>query len=175
MTEADIPHGLALCKASGWNQRAEDWQLLLRLGRGCFRVALVDDRVVATGGAAVYGTRLAWICMILVDPEARGHGIGTRIFEEVLALLHDVESVGLDATPAGRRVYSKAGFADAASLVRMGTRAADRPLDAGAAQSVSPAALPGIFDQDREAFGADRSDVLRWARDQAPLYAWRLD
>jgi GNAT superfamily N-acetyltransferase len=175
MTEADIADGLRFCRASGWNQREQDWSLLLRLAGGRFRVAIADGRVVATGGAAVYGTRLAWICMILVDPVARGRGIGTRIFEDVLGLLDDVESVGLDATPEGRRVYSKVGFVDAAKLMRMGMLAEPAAFDPGGARPVTPAALPEICELDREAFGADRANVLRWALDQAPEYAWRLD
>jgi GNAT superfamily N-acetyltransferase len=176
MTEADVPDGLRFCRANGWNQRAEDWRLLLRLAGGRFLVAIANGRVVATGGAAFYGRRLAWICMILVDPEARGQGIGTRLFEAVLGLLDDVESVGLDATPEGRHVYSRLGFVEAASLVRMGTRVRDRDRrDVGAARPITPAALPAICTLDREAFGADRAEVLGWALEQAPEHAWSLE
>ena len=84
MTEADLADGLRLSRASGWNQTLADWRLLLSLGPGLFRVALLDGQVVASGGAVRYGDALAWICMILVDPERRGHGLGTRIFDEVL-------------------------------------------------------------------------------------------
>lgn len=175
MTEADIPDGLRLCRASGWNQQEEDWRLLLRMAEGRFRAAVLDGRVVATGGAALYGTRLAWICMILVDPDLRGRGIGTRIFGEVLGLLDDIEAVGLDATPAGRHVYVRHGFEDARSLVRMRTRVADvnRP-DSGGAQALTPSALPAVGALDLEVFGADRSALLRWALERAPEYAWSL-
>ena len=175
MAEADVPDGLRLSVASGWNQREADWRLLLRLSQGVFRVAVTDGRVVATGGAVLYGTRLAWICMMLVEPELRGHGIGTSILEDVLAQLGEVESVGLDATPAGRPVYSKLGFSDAASLVRMGTRPDRCRLDADAARPVSTATLTAVLELDRQVFGADRAGVLRWALDQAPEYAWSLD
>jgi len=176
MTGADVEDGLRLCRLSGWNQRAEDWQLLLRLGDGCFRVAVEHGRVVGTAGAARYGSRLAWICMVLVDPAARGRGIGTRLFEEVLGLVDDVEVVGLDATPAGRPVYAKLGFADAAGLLRMGTSlpAAGR-LDPGGAQPLTPARLKAVCALDHEVFGADRGAVLRWALETAPEYAWSLE
>ena len=84
MTEADLEGGLRLSRASGWNQTLADWRLLLSLGPGLFRVALRDSEVVASGGAVRYGEALAWICMILVRPDERGHGLGTRVFDEVL-------------------------------------------------------------------------------------------
>ncbi|HSD26114.1 MAG TPA: GNAT family N-acetyltransferase, partial [Vicinamibacteria bacterium] len=125
MTEADLEDGLRLSRASGWNQAIGDWRLLLSLGPGLFRVAVEDGTIVASGGAVRYGDALAWICMILVDPAKRGHGIGTRIFDEVLdrasACVRDgtLRSVGLDATPAGRGIYVQRGFQDEGGIVRM--------------------------------------------------------
>ena len=175
MTEAEIPDGLRLCRASGWNQQEQDWRLLLRLAGGRFRVAIDDGRVVATGGAALYGTQLAWICMILVEPEARGRGIGTRIFEDVLGLVADIDVVGLDATPAGRRVYSKFGFREAEGLVRMGVRVQDseRP-DLRGVRRLTAAELGAVGAMDREVFAADRGALLAWAFELAPDYAWIL-
>ena len=130
MTEADVASGLRLSQASGWNQTADDWHLLLALGQGLFRVGVADGRVVASGGAVRYGDALAWICMILVDPGCRGLGLGTRVFDEVLARLRrlvedgQLASVGLDATPAGRGIYLLSGFVDGPALVRLSV---DRP------------------------------------------------
>ena len=31
MESADIPAGLSLCRAAGWNQLSRDWELFLRL------------------------------------------------------------------------------------------------------------------------------------------------
>ena len=176
MAEADVADGCRLSAGSGWNQREEDWRLMLRLAEGRFRVAVDEGRVVATGGAVVYGRRLAWICMMLVDPERRGRGIGTRILQELLAGLGDVESVGLDATPAGRPVYARLGFEDAASLARMGAPTAERARpDDGAARPIGPEALDAVLELDRQVFGADRATVLRFALEQAPEYAWSLE
>lgn len=177
MTEADLEDGLRLSRASGWNQTIEDWRLLLSLGPGLFRVATAEGRVVASGGAVRYGDALAWICMILVDPARRGHGIGTRIFDDVLertealARAGGLRVVGLDATPAGRGIYVQRGFQDAGGLVRMrkgsgleSCPAAVRPL---ALQD-----LDAVLARDREVFGADRGAVLRWAFSAAPDLAW---
>ena len=200
MTEADLADGLRLSRASGWNQTLADWRVLLSLGPGLFRVGRLDGRVVASGGAVRYGDALAWICMILVDPEQRGHGLGTRIFDEVLVRCEAevragrLRCVGLDATPAGRGIYAQRGFVDGGALVRMRAEpaAAERkgsepkgsglelcPVRESTIQDLTPAVRPlaaghleGVLARDREVFGADRGAVLRWAYASAPDLAW---
>jgi len=195
MTQADLDDGLRLSRASGWNQTLADWRVLLSLGPGLFRVAVLDGRVVASGGAVRYGDTLAWICMILVDPDERGRGLGTRIFDEVLVRCEaEVRTgrllcVGLDATPAGHGIYTQRSFVDGGDLVRMRAEpaTADRkgsgpglcPVRESTIQDLTPAVRPlaaehleGVLLRDREVFGADRSLVLRWAHASAPDLAW---
>jgi GNAT superfamily N-acetyltransferase len=178
MTEDDLAAGLRLSRASGWNQTLEDWRQLLALGAGLFRVGVESERVVATAGAVRYGDALAWICMVLVDPAERGRGVGTAIFDGVLsrcqALVHAgrLKTVGLDATPDGRRVYGKRGFVDGPALVRLrvepgGTVGAARSVDRIAERELAP-----ILALDREVFGADRASLLRRALAAAPELAW---
>ena len=123
----DIPDGLRLCRASGWNQREEDWRELLALSPGGFLVAVAEGRVVGTAGAMRYGTGLAWVCMILVDPESRRRGVGSRLTEEVLRRLEGIDVVGLDATAGGRPVYLKLGLREGRALVRFDGRASSAP------------------------------------------------
>jgi len=187
MTEADLEDGLRLSRASGWNQTIEDWRLLLALGPGLFRVAVEEGRAVASGGAVRYGDALAWISMILVDPARRGHGIGTRIFDDVLdrtaALVRTggLRVVGLDATPAGHGIYLQQGFQDAGGIVRMreGSGLESCPVGESTIQDLTPTVRPlsaedlaAVLAFDREAFGADRGAVLRWAFASAPDLAW---
>jgi len=175
----DVPDGLRLCRASGWNQREEDWRELLSLNPGGFLAAVTDGRVVGTGGAMRYGAGLAWVCMILVDPESRSQGVGSRLTEEVLKRLEGVAVVGLDATPGGRPVYLKLGLREARELARFDGRAPataptapTAPRSTSAARAIAAADLPAVLAWDREAFGADRAGLLRWLFTQAPEYAW---
>jgi len=179
MTAADVPGGLRLSHEAGWNQRDEDWRFLVARNRGRFVAALRDGRVVGTGGAAVYGTALAWVCMILVDPAERGRGLGTRIVEAVLDRVRDVAIVGLDATPRGLGVYARLGFVEEARLVRMelpaasagnAARVAQGAAGASGVRAMTRADLEAVLALDREAFGADRAAVLRWEFEGGP--AW---
>jgi GNAT superfamily N-acetyltransferase len=177
MTERDLADGLRLSRASGWNQTVEDWGLLLSLGRGLFRVGVLDGRVVASGGAVRYGDALAWICMILVEPEERGHGLGTHLFDDVLGRVRrlvdggHVQAVGLDATPLGRGIYVPRGFADGPGIVRMSAEPG-APTDAPrGVQAFARGDLEAVLAFDRGVFGADRGVVLRRALAKAPELA----
>jgi GNAT superfamily N-acetyltransferase len=191
MTEGDLADGLRLSRASGWNQTPADWRLMLALGPGLFRVGVASGRVVASGGAVRYGGDLAWICMILVDPDCRGRGLGTRVFDEVLAGVlrtrerHGLLAVGLDATPEGRGIYAQRGFVPGPPLLRMRAEpprprpigpSTAAPSGAGAPGStrlrpIEAADLPSVLELDRRVFGADRAIVLRDALASAPALA----
>ena len=167
MTRADIPDGLRLSGAAGWNQRESDWRFLLEGNPGRFVVAVRDGRVIGSGGAVCYGTSLAWVCMILVDPSERGHGIGTRIVSGVLESLSDMRSVGLDATPFGLGVYTRLGFVETSRLLRMEAPPTSGEEDESPVRPLAPSDFSSVLALDREVFGADRGEVLRAAAARA--------
>src|SRR3954454_1202123 len=111
MSEHDVAAAWSLSRAAGWNQQESDWRFLLRENPGRFVAAERDGRVVGTGGAACWAKRLAWVCMILVDEQEQGRGIGSQLVRAILERVDDMAAVGLDATPAGRPVYERLGFA----------------------------------------------------------------
>ncbi len=176
MTPADIPAGLALCRASGWNQTAEDWeQLLAGGGDGC-RVAVLDRRVVGTATAVIYEGRFAWIGMVLVDVSVRGHGIGRALLHEAIARAGPVPA-RLDATPKGHPLYLALGFVEERRLCRLTSPAAPGG-DGGDGREVRPMRpddLDGVAAWDRSVFGADRRPLLEWARESAPDQALVVD
>src|SRR5260221_4559184 len=170
MTADDIPDGLRLSAAAGWNQTGEDWRFLLEGNPGRFVAAVRDGRVIGSGGAVCYGSALAWVCMILVDPEARGHGIGTQIVQGVLDRLTDLSAVGLDATALGQGVYARLGFVETSRLLRVeaaGAVANGRPAPPRTDRASLPALgapdLDRILHGGRPGFGADRPGLLRSA------------
>jgi GNAT superfamily N-acetyltransferase len=171
MTAADIREGLRLSRAAGWNQSEEDWRFLLEGNPGRFVLAARDGHVVGTGGAVCYGTALAWVCMILVDPDQRKLGIGTAVVEAVLARLGDVHAVGLDATPYGQGLYARLGFVETARFVRMEAAAGALAAPRRVAHPLTPAGIDPVLARDREVFGADRGPLLRAALGRAPAFS----
>jgi GNAT superfamily N-acetyltransferase len=177
LTPGDLEAGRQLSLAAGWNQTRTDWEWLLA-PPSVFRGALLGERVTGCAGAVLYGRELAWLCMVLVDPAFRGRGLGSELVRQVLQRLGDIASVGLDATPQGRAVYERLGFAAGCGLVR--TLAEPRsPADGatltGPARPLSTGDLAQVLAWDREVFAADRSQLLRHAFAAAPDYAWIVE
>jgi GNAT superfamily N-acetyltransferase len=170
MTLADIGDGLRLSGAAGWNQRSEDWRFLLEGNPGRFVVALRDGRVIGSGGAVCYGSALAWVCMILVDPSERGHGIGSRIVSGVVDRLADMRAVGLDATPFGLGVYARLGFVETSRLLRMEAPPTSGEEDESPVRPLVSGDFDSVLAVDRSVFGADRGELLRAAVSRAPAF-----
>ena len=116
MTLADVPQGMRLKELAGWNQTEADLRRFLQLQPdGCF-VAEVDGQVVGTVTAFIFGN-VAWIAMVLVDPQYRKHGIGTALMTQALEVTGH-RTVRLDATALGQPVYAKLGFVGEYELTR---------------------------------------------------------
>jgi GNAT superfamily N-acetyltransferase len=169
----DIPAGLDLCRAAGWNQTERDWTQFLTTTPDGARTARIDGRVVGTAATIRYGGAFAWIGMVLVDPAARGQGIGTRLFHEALALVADVGAARLDATPAGFPLYVKEGFVEEYRIHRMErARPGGRSTADARVRPLASADLPAVAGLDEGGFGADRAGMLQWMVDGAPDLAW---
>ncbi len=174
MTSADIPAGMRLKEIAGWNQTAADWERFLRATpEGCF-VAESDGRVAGTATTITYEGRFAWIGMVLVDPEFRGQGIGTRLLEKTIEYLdaRRVPGLKLDATPQGKPIYEKLGFVAEYEIERWLLKrdpGGEMPRPAAARTD-----LGGILRLDREVFGADRSELLRSLHREAPAFTLEI-
>jgi predicted N-acetyltransferase YhbS len=166
----DVAEAMRLKEAAGWNQTEDDWRRLLRLGpRGCF-AATVGGKVVATTTTTVYGRALAWVGMVLVDQRFRRKGIATALVRAALDGLEaeGVEAVKLDATPEGAPVYEGLGFEAELRIERWIGTAGGRTPESGTPGDAAPRQLfEKVFEFDRRAFGADRSELLQTLSDEA--------
>ena len=172
MRRADIPDGLRLCRASGWNQTEHDWQHFLTVAPNGALVALDDERVIGSVATLPYGP-FAWISMVLVDPDARRRGVGTLLLERGLALIPNEVTARLDATPAGEVLYRTLGFTGEYGLARWFIDA-DRRHGVGPTnvRPIADADWSAILDTDSRVFGASREMLLRRLASEAPEYAW---
>jgi GNAT superfamily N-acetyltransferase len=176
MNEQDIPAGLRLNTLAGWNQTAADWRrFLANSPRGCF-VMEYDRKVVGTAATIPYESRFAWIGMVLVDSEFRKQGIGTELLEKAIEHLDNanIRTMKLDATPQGKPIYAKLGFAEEYEIERWMLKrppgrssTAHRPTR----PPLSELQREKIFQLDKELFGADRSFLLRALVKEGPEFA----
>lgn len=152
----DIPGVMRLNQAAGWNQLPEDWARLLDLEpEGCFALEC-DGKVVATTTAVCFGQDLAWIGMVLTDPDHRRRGYARQLMDRALEFLEArrVRWLKLDATDMGAPLYRALGFEDESAIERWHV----------VTPPTSRAENPGPFVMDAAldlaAFGADRSRML---------------
>jgi GNAT superfamily N-acetyltransferase len=164
--ESDIPAAMKLKEAAGWNQTEADWRRLLKLEpHGCF-AAIENDQLVGTTTTTTYKEDLAWIGMVLVDPQHRRRGIATRLMETALSYLDGkVAVIKLDATAEGRPVYEKFGFKTESLVERWRASIKWRPTK----REDAAIDLEALFALDRRAFGADRSQLIKCLIDDSPI------
>jgi GNAT superfamily N-acetyltransferase len=172
----DLDDALGLSTVVGWNQRFEDWQMLLRLAPAGALAAVLDSRIVGTAIGIDYGA-FAWIAMMLVEPAYRGRGVGRRLLEAAMDAVPSNLPIRLDATPMGRPLYQRYGFEDEAALSRHVIDHASAPRSRPVPFAVEPitdAGLAIVVEQDRETFGGLRGAVLDWAFHSAAQYAYTV-
>jgi len=163
---SDLASAMELSRFAGWNQTIVDWEMLLRLEpQGCFAIE-ADHRVVATTTVFSYGSRLAWIGMVLTRPDYRRRGFAQRLVQSALerCAALKIESVKLDATQEGQPLYEKLGF-KTEQIVERWSHEGRR----GQAQHQAiPCSAPYSLEIDLEAFGADRAPLLRELAERNP-------
>jgi GNAT superfamily N-acetyltransferase len=102
--------------------------------------------------------------MVLVDEEARGRGVGTALVRHALSFAekHGAMSVRLDATPLGKPLYERLGFAEQYRLTRYAGVLPDCSLEADPDRSrVAQAAdYEAILRLDLAATSTDRRKLL---------------
>ncbi|HEX3250877.1 MAG TPA: GNAT family N-acetyltransferase [Pyrinomonadaceae bacterium] len=164
--ESDIPAAMKLKEAAGWNQTEADWRRLLKLEpNGCF-AAIENDRLVGTTTTTTYKNDLAWIGMVLVDPQHRRRGIASRLVETALAYLdRKVAVIKLDATADGSPVYEKFGFKTESVIERWGGTVTARSSE----REDRAINLDALLTLDRRAFNADRSRLIRSLIDESRI------
>jgi GNAT superfamily N-acetyltransferase len=167
--DADLPAAEALVSEAGWNQVIADWEIFRALGT--VHTARDGGRVVATAATLPYGN-FAWISMVLVLPEYRRGGLGTRLLERCVAALDGEGRVPvLDATPAGRPIYRAMGFEDCWGyhrLARQSTAATVSPNVSTRVRPITDADWSALCAYDAAAFGTDRSPLLQRLRGRLP-------
>lgn len=165
MVSADLPLGRRLVEAAGWNQLDADWLRALQLDpNGCF-VAEWHGRDVGTTTCCRFG-EVGWIAMVLVDADFRGLGIAGAMMRHAIGYMEacGVQSICLDATAMGEKVYTKLGFEGAYEVIRL-----SREPGGGAGSVPVPETMVrrlAFFDRaassslDRLASGGDRGAFL---------------
>ncbi|APO66356.1 GCN5-related N-acetyltransferase protein [Rhizobium gallicum] len=152
---------VALSRQVGWPHRPEDWQMALALSEGA--VAIEGDRVVGTVLVTRYKEESATINMVIVDESLRGRGLGRRLMDAALGISAG-RPLRLTATEDGLPLYQKLGFRETGRVLQH-QGIADKIATPAITSAATSADLSAIAEIDRQAFGADRSDLIAYLAD----------
>ncbi len=164
MSGDDLVKALNLSVAEGWNQTETDWRFLLENPYNVCIVAESGNRVAGTATALVHSGKVAWIGMVLVDKSLRGMGAGKMLMSEIIHRLGEIESVKLDATPAGHPLYESLGFIDEYTIFRMTTTSLKSPGSRSACAvplRLTSERLQPVIERDKLIFGVSRDYLLQ--------------
>jgi predicted GNAT family acetyltransferase len=171
MNPSDVSSAMELSTIANWNQTREDWRRIMRLsGEGC-RCIADGERVIATVSLLSYGPKLAWIGMVLTQPEFRSQGLARRLVDDAVAGAErgGVGTIKLDATDEGRPLYESLGFVVEKTVERWGfdgrkfagaTRNSGEEEDASEHRYHDAQLSDELFSRDTEAFGVTRKGLL---------------
>jgi len=135
--------------------------------QGCFLADLGSEAVGL--GCIFFYDGLAWIGNMAVKRKFQKGENGSKIFSKLLEIAedYDVETIGLDATEVGRRLYKKFGFKEIYSTITYS-------LPEGTVKSINSsdvdiklasADIKELKELDKEVFGHDRWRVIEaWLR-----------
>ncbi len=164
MTSVDVAPAAAAVLRGDWGERSS-WFAFAVEHPSCDPVVAVDgDEIVGTGVGTRHGA-VGWVGTIFVAPERRGQGLGLELSRVVAdgLVAAGCRSLVLAATPAGRPVYERLGFAETDAYVVLAhdgvPSTALTPVD----PDIRPFARPDLHQAltlDRAATGEDRSAVL---------------
>ncbi len=163
MMISDVDQAMGLSTAEGWNQTEPDWKLLVENPDNVCIVAENYGRIIGTATALNHSGRVAWIGMVLVDKSMRGKGAGKLLMTEIINRLSHVESIKLDATPAGQPLYKSLGFNDEYVIHRMTTsslKSIEYRYSGEKPMNLKKEWLSRITDRDSSVFGVDRNYLL---------------
>lgn len=153
-----------MCRASGWNQLATDWERLIEHEPTACFVIQHHEKIIGTVTTTCYGSQLAWIGMMLVHEEYRRQGMARALINTCLDHLQarKIRCIKLDATPTGKLVYSQLGFREEWSFHRWQRENNDRyDRNTMALSDFDPKSDTGWnLDLDQAAFGVARGQWL---------------
>lgn len=160
--QAEIPALNALSLSVGWPHRAEDWQIVLQLGRG---IVALDDIGRALGSAMWFPQEdgFATVGMVITTPRLQAQGAGQSLMRHALRELEGYD-IGLNSTRAAKRLYLSMGFQPEATVYQCQGEAVALPpvpVPPGAEiRALTAADLPALSALDRAAWGAGRAGLL---------------
>ena len=162
VTEKDIPKLHELSVGVGWMHRAEDWEMMLKLGEGIFAVDEIG-RAVASAMFFPIDDQTATIGMVITAPRFQEQGTASWMMEQILSRVGQRDLM-LNATHAAYRLYYSLGFRPETTVYQHHGMVQATPTPSLAAdetvQAITPEDYNDIAALDAHGYGGSRRMIL---------------
>lgn len=169
-----------LAESQGWGRAEFNWNILAQIAE-IFGIDNDDGKLVgcvALSRFAVHSApmkQVTTVGMLLVAPTNEGRGLGRTLMEYALQHVGDA-TVRLYATPQGRPLYEKLGFATTGHVLRHCGHYTSNNLfsqrgEIKKVRNVSSKDVTSIARRDSNVFGMDRSTLIAALAQQAERIA----
>lgn len=158
---SDIEFALAQTAREGWLSSRACLEAIIDTAIGGCLIAEEDERQIGMVTCTRYAST-AWIGNLVVLPEHRRRGLGTRLMSMAFEHLREsgIKTIRLEADPPGAAIYRRMGFTDLYQSLRFVLpRAA--PGKQPPLEPLSIEDLSKLADFDRPCFGDNRIRFLR--------------
>ena len=158
LTPADIDFALTQIRREGWVASREVFESVVEHNpQGCFIAELDGDRAAMLTTANFGPT--GWIGHLIVPPEQRKKGLGTRMMKHAIEHLRQqgVSTIRLEADPPGMGIYQRLGFVEEYESLRFRLTRTTQP----SSSNLQPSDLDEILAFDQKITGEDRGRYLK--------------
>ncbi len=157
----DVDFAVEQCIREGWTVSPSWFRLYLEHDPAGCLVAEAEGRVAGMVTTACYAES-GWVGNLIVSPEHRRGGLGTRLMRAALELLErrGISTVRLEADPPGMGIYRRLGFVSEVESLRFQRRGPQPRVVPEAAETLGEESLPEVAAFDRPRFGDDRGRML---------------
>jgi ribosomal protein S18 acetylase RimI-like enzyme len=161
MSAAELDLAVEWAAREGWNPGLNDALAFRVADPAGFLVGLKDGVPVTSISVVRYGADFGFLGFYIATPEARGQGLGYRLWQAGMAHLQG-RNVGLDGVPAQQANYKKSGFKLAWRNIRFGGVPQSDSAAASGLTLVDARSLPltALAQYDRRFFPAPRNAFL---------------
>jgi GNAT superfamily N-acetyltransferase len=166
MTLDDVPHIRKMYPKIGWNHTASQLRANINwAGAGSFCLELVG-RLVGTANVINYGSDLAWIGMVVTDPDYQRRGFARRLMQVSMDYVqaNRIKTTMLDASELGYGLYESLGF-QPLYKIETWTGMPQSVLRPDNIRPMTVEDLPAVVDLDARLFGLPRPQMLHWLRE----------
>lgn len=139
------------------------WKLFIDRKLCYFIITKYKEKIIGCGAVVTYRSH-AWIAWMAVEPDLRRKGVGNEIMNNLMDYAKEsgFKSLRLDATNIGKKLYSKFEFREGYQVLWYEIKSLKGRDDfEGQEMSVSNNIAQWCLKLDKEAFGDDRSQLLR--------------